>query len=175
MQQQLGTTLKHLRNQSEISVKEVSKFLCNKGHKASVQTIYSWENNNSQPSPDAFLDLCSLYKVHNILDTFGYQSKTGSCLPILSSEETHIKKYRALDEHGKKTVDFILDSEYERCNPKVEPEKSSGLIKFSDSYIPRELDGLAAHAIPGASQEDIEDDIKRVMEDAAKDRLHRKE
>jgi len=33
---------------------------------------------------------------------------------LTKSEQTHIKKYRILDNHGKKTVDIILDSEYER-------------------------------------------------------------
>jgi len=33
------------------------------------------------------------------------------CLPV---EQQHIKKYRALDGHGKRIVDFILDSEHER-------------------------------------------------------------
>lgn len=30
-------------------------------------------------------------------------------------ENLHIKKYRELDTHGKKMVDFTLDEEYERC------------------------------------------------------------
>lgn len=32
-----------------------------------------------------------------------------------SEEENHIKKYRTLDEYGKKAVDAVLDIEYERC------------------------------------------------------------
>lgn len=31
------------------------------------------------------------------------------------SEKTHIKKYRTLDEYGRRTVDVVLDIEHERC------------------------------------------------------------
>jgi len=34
---------------------------------------------------------------------------------ILSAEQTHMKKYRAIDERGRKNVDLILNSEYERA------------------------------------------------------------
>lgn len=35
------------------------------------------------------------------------------------AERKHIKKYRVLDEHGKKMVDFVTDTEYERmCEQK---------------------------------------------------------
>ena len=39
-----------------------------------------------------------------------------------------IKKYRTLDEHGKKIVDFILEEEYKRC---ISDEQSTVLIKHS--------------------------------------------
>ena len=53
------------------------------------------------------------------------------------AEITHIKKYRALDEHGTKAVDSILDIEYERCasSPKVIPfPEATRVIPYS--YIP---------------------------------------
>lgn len=34
---------------------------------------------------------------------------------ITDTEFETIKKYRALDEHGTKIVDFVIDAEYERC------------------------------------------------------------
>lgn len=165
----IGARLKEAREAKGLTQKELGTLVGVTG-----SAITNYEVETSHPKGQI------LYKLINVLEidaNYLFQDcvTNVTTLSISLTEQLHIKKYRALDEHGKKTVDFILDSEYERCNPKLEPEKSSGLIKFSDSYIPRELDGLAAHAIPGASQEDIEDDIKRVMEDAAKDRLHRKE
>lgn len=52
-------------------------------------------------------------------------------------ESEIIKKYRALDEHGTKAVDSILDIEYDRCtsSPKVIPfPESTRVIPYS--YIP---------------------------------------
>ena len=42
---------------------------------------------------------------HNIVDNTGYSQQ----------EKEVIKKYRALDEHGTKVVDLVLDAEYTRC------------------------------------------------------------
>ena len=36
------------------------------------KTIYSWENGNSQPTPDALLVMCRAYGVEDVLGTFGY-------------------------------------------------------------------------------------------------------
>ena len=44
-------------------------------------------------------------------------------------ERTTIRKYRTLDEYGKKNVDTILDNEYTRCNPKPAPAP----IRLEDS------------------------------------------
>lgn len=37
---------------------------------------------------------------------------------LSKNEEEHIKKYRALDRHGKKLVELIIETEYERCTAK---------------------------------------------------------
>lgn len=42
-----------------------------------------------------------------------------------SSEEIIVSKYRMLDIHGKKIVDFVLDEEYSRCTTPVEEEEPS--------------------------------------------------
>ena len=51
----IGNILKKYRADSGMSVKEVSDILTNKGFKASEKTIYSWENGNSSPTPEALL------------------------------------------------------------------------------------------------------------------------
>ncbi|MDR1702203.1 MAG: S24 family peptidase, partial [Sporomusaceae bacterium] len=43
---------------------------------------------------------------------FGVKKKDTANLSVL--DHTYLKKYRALDEHGKKIIDFILNTEYER-------------------------------------------------------------
>lgn len=78
MPNDIGKTLKQCRNTAGISVKEISDLLTAKGFKASESTIYSWENNNSQPTPGALLVMCKAYGVSDVLDTFGYGSSTES-------------------------------------------------------------------------------------------------
>lgn len=80
MPNNIGKTLKQCRNAAGISVKEISDLLTAKGFKASESTIYSWENNNSQPTPGALLVMCKAYGVSDILGTFGYGSSTESVL-----------------------------------------------------------------------------------------------
>lgn len=67
------------------------------------------------------------------------------------SEYEHIKKYRALDDHGKEMVDFTLEKEYER---------SVAEKKMSDKVIPMmvketaDYGANAAHPIDHSSIED---------------------
>lgn len=53
---------------------------------------------------------------------------------ITTTEFNHIKKYRALDERGKETVDIVLNSQYELIEAKKE---TCGL---SDEEIEKELE-----------------------------------
>lgn len=51
---------------------------------------------------------------------------------LLSSDEIiHIKKYRAIDERGKRMVDVILKNEYERCYPTVKTISRPYYIGFA--------------------------------------------
>lgn len=111
----IGKTLKYYRNLAGISVKEISDILTQKGFKASESTIYSWENENSQPTPGALLAMCKEYKIENVLQAFGYDGHTVVETPSYTKRETeHIKKYRNLDEHGRDLVDTIIDKEMDR-------------------------------------------------------------
>ena len=69
MNADIGSVLREYREKENISVKQVSNFLTGKGFRASEKTIYSWEKGGSQPSPDAFLLLCKMFNISNILDT----------------------------------------------------------------------------------------------------------
>lgn len=112
----IGETLKKYRNMNKISVKEISDLLSSHGYKASESTIYSWENDNSQPTPGAFLLMCKAYNIDsNILEIFGYGSINKKSDLLLNIDEiNHIKKYRNLDNHGKEAVNSILEVEHKR-------------------------------------------------------------
>lgn len=81
MPNDIGKTLKQCRNAAGISVKEISDLLSSKGFKASESTIYSWENDNSQPTPSALLAMCKAYGVTDVLGTFGYSNKVNEVEP----------------------------------------------------------------------------------------------
>ena len=75
------------------------------------------------------------------------------------TEEKHIKKYRTLDEYGKKNVDTILDNEYERCN---KDEKDLIVLRDikAESEVPKgfhsiptpQVDAFVTHASAGQLQ-----------------------
>lgn len=69
----LGDKLRKARIESGLSVEDISKELMQRGIKASPKTIYSWENSNSQPTPDALLFMCSKYGIENPLVFFEYK------------------------------------------------------------------------------------------------------
>ena len=71
MKSTVGETLRKCRIAAGKSVREMSELLTSNGFKASEKTIYSWENGNSQPNPDALLVMCQAYGVKDVLGTFG--------------------------------------------------------------------------------------------------------
>ena len=72
MNSTVGETLRKCRIAAGKSVREMSELLTANGFKASEKTIYSWENGNSQPTPDALFVMCRAYGVEDVLGTFGY-------------------------------------------------------------------------------------------------------
>ena len=63
-------------------------------------------------------------KANNMWDSFS------------SNEIQHIKKYRTLDEHGKKMVDFTLNEEYERCTVVVQEQPETKYINLKIAQLP---------------------------------------
>ncbi len=111
----IGETLKKYRNEAKMSVKQISELLTQKGFKASESTIYSWENENSQPTPGALLVMCKTYGIEDVLSAFGYNGyKEDSSLRLTINETDLIEKYRYIDDLGRDSVDHILRNEYNR-------------------------------------------------------------
>lgn len=71
---------------------------------------------NTNPTLSTVETLCKALKC-SINDAVGYDSETDS---FSSSELKMIKKYRTLDKHGKKIVDFVLNEEYDRSTEQNE-------------------------------------------------------
>lgn len=95
MKHNLGKTLKKCRLDANKTIKEISDLLISKGFKASEKTIYSWENGNSKPSPDAFLIMCKDYGITDVLGVFGYSEEnhtnTSATLTLCTKDEDFTK------------------------------------------------------------------------------------
>lgn len=80
-------------------------------------TLSNYENGVSEPDIDTFCALCDIYGL-DAADLLGEAyglGVQGSDFSIKPSEIEYIKKYRSLDEHGKKMVDFVISEEFNRC------------------------------------------------------------
>lgn len=79
-------------------------------------TLSNYENGNTEPDMDTFLKLCHLYELDYaelLGEAYGYHLP-GISIDIKNSDINMIKKYRALDEHGKGHVDTVLQWESDR-------------------------------------------------------------
>lgn len=84
------------------------------------QIVGHWETGYAQPDANTLFNLCDIYGV-TVDDAFGFQKYND----ISRDEYNYIKKYRALDPHGKKMVDFTLNEEWERSTAAHEKEVAS--------------------------------------------------
>ena len=105
----IGSRIKERREQLNLTQPELAALLG-----VSKGTVGNYESNVSSPNEKI---LFKLFEVLNCDANFLYQDNMIQSNQNLNSEELeHIKKYRALDEHGKEMVDFVLSKEYERIN-----------------------------------------------------------
>ncbi len=91
-------------------------------------SIGNYESNISSPNEE------TLFKLFDVLKcdaNFLYQDNIDiqNLESFSTIEIQYIKKYRSLDEHGKRIIDFVLKEEYKRCseNRKITNIKDSEL------------------------------------------------
>lgn len=89
----IAKVLKEYRKLNHYSVEDVVLKLEEHHLPFATKTVYGWESGQTQPDADTLLVLCKIYRIDNILETFGYQQAEE---PLLLSEEEHslIEKYR---------------------------------------------------------------------------------
>ena len=127
-QQNIGQILRQSRINAGYKVQEVSQIMKATGYeKASVKTVYSWESGNSQPSPDYFLKLCDIYKVNDILSTFGYTA------PMISAPNNEYPNYSGLS-HKERQLILICRSLNKAGQDKV-VDYADDLVS-SGKYVP---------------------------------------
>jgi len=94
-------------------------------------TFSSWEIGKSEPDAATLLKLCDIYGLKSLQELrgdarevpaeefFGYimeQHAGMKSVDLFPYEQGHIKKYRALDHHGKTMVDTVTDIEHKRVD-----------------------------------------------------------
>ena len=90
----IAKALKKYRTTNNLSVKEVTELLEQRGVKTSDKSVYAWECGRTQPDADTLLMLCSIYNVDNVLESFGYNSSKNSDIILTDFEYDIIRKYR---------------------------------------------------------------------------------
>lgn len=101
-------------------------------------TLSNYENGNTEPDMDTFLKLCQLYDLNysDLLgEAYGYKVP-GFSFDVKPSDIEFLKKYRDLDDHGKKIVDFILEEEHGRSRRNIIPleHRRSRLVQYYQRF-----------------------------------------
>lgn len=90
-----------------------------------VNTYRNYENNEREPNSTSLIKLGNYFGVtlDYLLDYHCENPQNDNDNQLSNDFNTdeilHIKKYRTLDEFGKKAVDNALDIQYERCSNEV--------------------------------------------------------
>ncbi|MDE6150277.1 MAG: helix-turn-helix domain-containing protein [Ruminococcus sp.] len=104
----LKDVLRSLRESKRLSQADVAK---NIGVSPAAYSTY--ETGTRDVSSDKIVKLAKFY---GVTTDYLYEIEDLSSYDFNLNEKQLIKKYRTLDEYGKKTVDSALDIQYERCS-----------------------------------------------------------
>ena len=140
----VGAQIKKYRTIKGMTQQDIANAL----GESSGRVIYNWEKGIGRPDCDKLARLCDLLEV-SADELIGCKSMADR---PTATEWNTLQKYRALDEHGKEVVDYMIDSEYKRVatlsrKPKPRMLKmdyytlpaSAGTGNFLDSDLAEEL------------------------------------
>lgn len=108
------------REASDMSQKELAKRLG-----VIPSRVSNWETGANCPTIDILFELCEVLGI-SINDIYGVYPDSKFILEY--KEQEIIKKYRALDAHGKEMVDFTLSKEYERTIAMIEQKQEREFV-----------------------------------------------
>lgn len=112
----IGDQIKKRRTELELTQSELSAATGIK-----TTTISNYENNVSSPSDENIYKLMTALKCDA---NFLFEWVKKDVEHFTDKEKAHIKKYRNLDKYGKKAVDDLLQTEFERCTEKPPKAKT---------------------------------------------------
>ncbi len=167
----VGEQIKKYRNIKGMTQQDIADAL----GESSGRVIYNWEKGIGRPDCDKLARLCDLLGV-SADELIGCKSMADR---PTATEWNSIQKYRALDEHGKEVVDYLIDTEYKRVaniarKPKARMLKidyytlpaSAGTGNFLDSDLAEEL------LVPESSEAEQADFVISVSGDSMEPTYH---
>ena len=136
-------------------------------------TVSRWESGNiSNMKRDKIAKLAKIMQVKPS-DIIG-ETEAVPVVEKKKNESVLEKKYNALDPHGKKVVDFVLDEEYARCTGVQKAEEKKIIPLFDTSFAAGPTDSMNTSAF-----DDYEVDVKskaefaiRISGDSMEPELH---
>lgn len=111
----VGEQIKKYRNIKGMTQQDIADAL----GESSGRVIYNWEKGIGRPDCDKLARLCDLLGV-SADELIGCKSMTQRPTAV---EWSTLQKYRALDEHGKEVVDYLINSEYKRVMLSIKKSK----------------------------------------------------
>lgn len=112
MELSFGEKIKTARKSKKLTQKQLADKIG-----AAHNSVSDWENNKNRPDPDTIELLCGVLE---ITPNYLLSASSDGFSPV---EKMLIKKYRLLDLHGKKTVDYIIEAEIIRTEELREAQK----------------------------------------------------
>ena len=123
----VGEQIKKYRNIKGMTQQDIADALGG----SSGRVIYNREKGMGRPDCDKLARLCDLLEV-SADELIGCKSMAQR---PTATEWNTIQKYRALDEHGKEIVDYLIDSEYKRVATLLRKPKSR-MLKMDYYTLP---------------------------------------
>ena len=167
----VGEQIKKYRNIKGMTQQDIADAL----GESSGRVIYNWEKGIGRPDCDKLAKLCDLLGV-SADELIGSRGMTGR---PTATEWSTLQKYRALDEHGKEVVDYLIDSEYKRSitaprKPKARMLKldfyampaSAGTGNFLDSDLREDI------FVPESNEAEAADYVISVKGDSMEPTYH---
>jgi phage repressor protein C with HTH and peptisase S24 domain len=120
--EKIANALKMSREKAGLTCDEVGKLIGK-----SPKTVNAWENNRGQPDADAFMLLCKIYNVTDIMTLFGEEIANTNKETLVLAEEDEINlmtKYRPLPARAKEIVNTVVSMEHTRYEQDLKAEET---------------------------------------------------
>lgn len=135
--------------------------------------IGNYENGISFPKEEILYKIFSILRVEPNYLWQDEMSTNSHQFVVSYPEQEYIKKYRALDQYGKNTVDAVLNCENERCMQSDTSISVSQLSESSDNFSREDSSGskLAIVAMGGdgvkfiKTTKEADEEVKRILKE----------